>query len=126
MELCQFVWGPAWTLYGPSELVEYVRAVTGWNVSLYELMKVGERRLNMMRLFNAREGFNRKDDILPKKFYKPLKGTGPSAGFAFNPKDFDGVLDLYYQLVGWTPDGLPTRAKILDLDLAWAADMLPV
>ena len=125
IELCQFVWGPAWTLYGPSELVEYVRSVTGWNVSLYELMKVGERRMNMMRLFNAREGFTRKDDVLPKKFFKPLKGTGPTAGFAFNPKEFEGVLDLYYQLVGWTPDGLPTRAKMLDLDLAWAADMLP-
>jgi hypothetical protein len=31
------------TLYGPTELVDFVQAVTGWRVSLYELMKVGER-----------------------------------------------------------------------------------
>ncbi|MFO7624769.1 MAG: aldehyde ferredoxin oxidoreductase family protein, partial [Anaerolineales bacterium] len=77
LELCQFVWGPAWTLYGPTETVELVRAVTGWPVSLFELMKVGERRLNLLRIFNAREGFSRKDDCLPPKFFKPLGGTGP-------------------------------------------------
>ena len=41
VELCQFVWGPAWTLYGPKELVEFVKAVTGWDVTLDELMTVG-------------------------------------------------------------------------------------
>ncbi|MBA4380863.1 MAG: aldehyde:ferredoxin oxidoreductase, partial [Anaerolinea sp.] len=60
LELCQFVWGPAWTLYGPAETVALVRAVTGWDVTLEELMTVGARRLNLMRTFNAREGFTRK------------------------------------------------------------------
>ena len=53
LDLCQFVFGPAWTLFGPQETVEMVKAVTGWDVTLDELMKVGERRLNMMRVFNA-------------------------------------------------------------------------
>jgi aldehyde:ferredoxin oxidoreductase len=35
-------------------------------------------------------------------------------------------LDLYYQLMGWTPDGIPTRAKLIDLDVEWAVDYLPV
>jgi aldehyde:ferredoxin oxidoreductase len=125
LELCQFVWGPAWTLYGPTETVNFVQAVTGWNVSLYELMKVGERRMNMMRVFNAREGFDRKYDVLPKKFFKPLKGNGPSAGFAFNPQEFKESLDTYYQLVGWTDKGIPTRAKMVDLGIDWLAEMLP-
>ena len=58
LDLCQFVFGPAWTLFGPQETVDMVKAVTGWNVTLDELMKVGERRLNMLRVFNAREGFH--------------------------------------------------------------------
>lgn len=124
LELCQFVWGPAWTLYGPSETVALVRAVTGWPVSLYELMKVGERRLNLMRLFNAREGFNRKDDRLPKKFFRALQGTGPTAGTALDPAEFEAALDIYYQLMGWTSDGLPTRANMIDLGIEWAADYL--
>jgi len=125
VELCQFVWGPAWTLYGPEETVELVRAVTGWNVSLYELMKVGERRLNMMRVFNAREGLDRKADRLPKKFFKALQGTGPTGGTAIDPEKFEEALDLYYQLMGWTPDGIPTRAKMVDLGVEWVADLVP-
>jgi aldehyde:ferredoxin oxidoreductase len=126
LELCQFVWGPTWTLYGPSDLVRLVNAVTGWQVSLYELMKVGERRLNLLRIFNAREGIDRKQDILPKKFYKPLSGTGPTAGTMIDPKEFEDALDLYYQLMGWSKDGIPTRAKLVDLGIDWTAEFLPV
>ncbi len=121
LELCQFVWGPAWTLYGPSEMVAFVHAVTGWQVSLYELMKVGERRLNMMRLFNAREGFSREEDRLPAKFFKPLGGAGPTAGTALDPDQFEAALEQYYQLMGWTENGNPSMAKLVDLGIAWAA-----
>jgi aldehyde:ferredoxin oxidoreductase len=125
LELCQFVWGPAWTLYGPTEMVEMVNAITGWNTSLFELMKVGERRLNLMRVFNAREGFGRKDDKLPKKFYEALEGTGPTAGVKIDPAEFETALDLYYQINGWTADGVPTPAKLIDLGIEWAGDQLP-
>lgn len=126
LELCQFVWGPSWTLYGPNETVELVRAVTGWNVSLYELMQVGERRLNLLRVFNAREGFAREDDRLPKKFFKPLGGTGPTAGVTVDRDQLEAAIDLYYALLGWTANGIPTRAKLIDLGVPWAIDHLPV
>lgn len=125
LELCQFVWGPAWTLYGPAELIELIKAVTGWDVSIFELMKVGERRINMMRVFNAREGFDRKDDALPRKFYKPLGGSGPTAGVAIKPQEFEEALDLYYKLMKWTPDGIPTRENMIDLGIEWLANELP-
>ena len=125
LELCQFVFGPAWTLYGPDEAVEMVRAVTGWPVSLYELLAAGERRLNLLRVFNAREGFSRKDDALPARFFQPLLGTGPSAGAAIDPAEFEASLDLYYQLLHWTPDGIPTRAALVDLGIEWAGEHLP-
>jgi len=126
LELCQFVWGPAWTLYGPSEIVAFVNAVTGWRVSVYELMKVGERRINMMRLFNARDGIDRSQDKLPKKFFKALDGTGPTSGFALDQVEFEQILDLYYQIMGWTEKGLPTKAKLIDLGIEWTAEHLPV
>lgn len=125
LELCQFVWGPGWTLYGPSETVAMVRAVTGWPVSLYELMKAGARRLNLLRVFNAREGFNRQQDTLPAKFFRPLQGSGPTAGTAIDPQEFEQALDLYYQLCGWRADGVPTRAALVDLGIEWAAEYLP-
>jgi len=121
VELCQFVWGPAWTLYGPQETADFVSAVTGWTVSVEELMDVGKRRLNMMRVFNAREGFDRKQDKLPKKFFKALKGSGPTAGVALQRDEIEAALDEYYRLAGWTADGLPTSQTLADLGIAWAA-----
>jgi aldehyde:ferredoxin oxidoreductase len=125
LELCQFVWGPAWTLYGPKETVDMVNAVTGWDVTIDELQLVGQRRLNLMRVFNAREGLDRKDDRLPKKFYKALQGTGPTAGIALDHKEFEDALDHYYSLNGWTNNGIPTSQTLGELDLDWAIPYLP-
>jgi aldehyde:ferredoxin oxidoreductase len=121
LELCQFVWGPAWTLYGPKETAEFVSAVTGWDVTVEELMTVGMRRLNLMRAFNAREGFDRKQDKLPKKFFKALKGSGPTAGVALTHEEIDGAIDEYYRLAGWTPEGIPTPQTLEKLGIGWAA-----
>jgi aldehyde:ferredoxin oxidoreductase len=124
VELCQFVWGPGWTLYGPQETADMVKAVTGWDVTVDELVRVGERRLNLMRVFNAREGFDRTQDKLPKKFFKALQGEGPTAGIALAHADIEAALDEYYKLAGWTNDGKPTKAQLEKLDLAWAGKLL--
>jgi len=116
--MCQFDWGPAWTLYGPEEANELVRAVTGWNVSMFELMKVGERRLNMMRAFNAREGAGRAHDRLPKRLFEPLKG-GASDGVACDHGETERAIDMYYQMAGWDNNGTPTRGKLAELGLDW-------
>ena len=121
--LCQFVWGPAWTLYGPDETVEFVRAATGWDdFSLDELLEVGERRLNMLRLFNAREGIDRKADRLPKKFFRALAGSGPTAGVRLAEKEIEAAKDEYYRQSGWdAKTGNPTRRTLERLGLEWAA-----
>ena len=119
-DLCQFVWGPAWTLYGPDETVEMIRAATGWDFTLDEFMKVGERRLNMMRAFNAREGFTRANDILPKRFSQPLQGTGPTTGMVLDPAELEQHKDIYYKLAGWeVSTGNPDPAKLESLGLDW-------
>ncbi len=120
VELCQFVFGPAWTLYGPAETVEMIRAVTGWDITVEELMAVGERRLNLFRTFNAREGLDRKDDKLPKKFFKQLQGVGPTAGIALTHEEVESAIDEYYKLAGWTNNGVPTPETMERLDIAWA------
>ena len=121
VNVCQFVYGPAWQLYGPNQLVEMVRAVTGWDVSLWELMKVGERRLNMMRAFNAREGFTRAHDVLPPKLSRPREG-GPSDGMSVDPAELEQAKDTYYAMCGWDAQGNPTRAKLEELSLGWVAE----
>ena len=126
LDLCQFVYGPAWQLYGPDDLVGTVRAITGWDdVDLDELQTVGERRLNMMRAFNAREGIDRKQDTLPEKFFKKALKGGASDGWKLDRAEFEAALDKYFELSEWDVEtGVPTRAKLEELDLAWVADQL--
>jgi aldehyde:ferredoxin oxidoreductase len=121
-ELCQFVYGPTWTLYDGKDTVTMLNAVTGWDLTIEELMEVGRRRINLFRVFNAREGLGRKDDQLPKKFLKPLIGTGPTAGFSVTQEEFNTALDTYYKLAGFNDDGAPTKDGLKKLDLEWAAE----
>jgi len=120
---CKFVFGPAWQLYSSSQLVDIIRAVTGWSVTLWELMKVGERRLNLLRAFNAREGVGEEADTLPQKLTQPLKG-GATDGVAVTQEEFDNAKALYYQMAGWSDDGRPSRANLAELELGWVADAL--
>ncbi len=120
--LCQFVWGPCWQLYGPSDLVDICRYGLGWDTSVYELMLVGERRINMMRYFNAREGFTRGDDVLPERLFRPLP-DGPSEEVCLDKKEIDFARDLYYQFAGWDPGtGNPTVTTLRRLSLEWLID----
>jgi aldehyde:ferredoxin oxidoreductase len=122
LDLCSYCFGLSY-LYSPNDLVRFVRSVTGWDVDLKELMRVGERRINLMRVFNAREGFGRADDTLPERFFVPLQGSGPNAGRSIDRQDFERALDEYYQLMGWDPkSGNPTCARLEELGLGWAID----
>jgi aldehyde:ferredoxin oxidoreductase len=125
VNVCQFVYGPSWQLFKPSQLVDMVQAVTGWDVSLWELMKVGERRLNLMRAFNAREGFDRAHDVLPPKLAQPRQ-AGPTDGVFLDPADLERAKDTYYAMCGWDEQGVPTRAKLEELNLGWVADAIGV
>ena len=124
-ELCQFVYGPTWTLYDGEQTAQMINSVTGWDLTVNELMEVGRRRLNLFRVFNAREGLTRKDDKLPKKFFKQLQGTGPTTGFAVTQDELDFALNSYYKMAGWTNDGIPTRETLKKHDVEWAAEYLP-
>lgn len=117
--LCQFAWGPAWQLYGPQELIEFCKYGVGWETSIQELQEIGERRINMMRLFNAKVGFTRAQDKLPKKAYLPIHyGEGEVAQIF--EADFEKALDDYYEEAGWDKaTGLPSAETKARLGLDW-------
>ena len=119
LSLCQFVWGPAWQLYGPEELLQMCKFGIGWDISLDELMRIGERRINMMRYFNAREGFSSNDDQLPERLFEPLP-DGPAKGAHVDKEKFEAAKKKYYELAGWDPEtGNPTVSTLKNLQLEW-------
>jgi len=116
--LCMFCWGCG-NLYTYRELEDLLLYTTGWQTTLWELMKVGERRINMMRQINARRGFTRKDDHLPERLADPLP-DGPTEGRCVSRQAFEDMRDMYYALMGWDPStGNPTPGKLMELGLEW-------
>ncbi|RJP74136.1 MAG: aldehyde:ferredoxin oxidoreductase [Candidatus Abyssobacteria bacterium SURF_17] len=116
--LCMFCWGPG-SLFDYHCLERLIRCTTGWECTFWELMKVGQRRVNMMRQLNAKRGFSRKEDMLPARLFEPLP-DGPAKGRCVNKNDFLKMLDQYYALMGWDPrSGNPTEGVLLELGLDW-------
>ena len=106
-------------------MIQCVNAVTGWNVSLYEMMKAGERGTMIARAFNSREGFSIKEDRLPKRLFDP-KPDEPNAGQEiFTQEEFNQAIELYYEMIGCDPKtGRPHRGKLLELNLEWVEEIL--
>jgi aldehyde:ferredoxin oxidoreductase len=90
---------------------------------MFELMKLGERTVNLQRAFNAREGFTAEDDVLPEKISQPLEG-GESDGVSVPVDQIERARALYYQMCGWSTEGVPTRAKLEELGIGWVADLI--
>lgn len=117
--LCLFV---PWST---DEQVRLLRAATGWDMSVYELYKVGERALTLARLFNAREGFGPQDDRLAQRSYGPTT-SGALAEGGIDPAALEAAMHTYYGMMGWDREtGVPSREKLEELDVAWAEAYLP-
>jgi aldehyde:ferredoxin oxidoreductase len=116
--LCMFCWGCG-NLFTYRELEDLLAYTTGWQTTLWELMKVGERRINMMRQLNARRGFTHEDDHLPERLAEPLP-DGPTKGRCVSRQTFMDMRDMYYALMGWDiTTGNPGIGKLMELGLEW-------
>jgi aldehyde:ferredoxin oxidoreductase len=119
LDLCAFL------PYGLEQYAGCVRAVTGWDLTVWEMMKASERALNLARAFNAREGFTRQDDTLPARFFEePLK-NGPLAGATIDRHEFETARLVLYDILGWDRESAaPTPGKLYELGLDWVVPEL--
>jgi len=114
--MCIFAFAPCRFL--PFSLISpLIQAITGWEVSLFRLMKIGETRVQLERLFNLREGIGKKEDWLPERLFEPIK-SGPRRGSRINPQDLKEAIEFFYSLAGWDiDDGFPKMGKLEELAL---------
>jgi aldehyde:ferredoxin oxidoreductase len=116
--LCRFTSERGFGMFLDERYAAVVRAVTGWDMSVDELERVGERIVNLERLFNVREGVRRRDDTLPwRVLHEPIP-EGPSAGMRCPPDELAAMLDEYYAIRGWDGDGVPTASRLTALGLS--------
>lgn len=99
---------------GPEDITLIIKTVTGWDTSMVELLRAGERIITVMRLFNIREGITSSDDGLPNRFLQP-KLTGVVNKVKFNSAVYERARKYYYLLMGWDSDGVPLPEKVEEL-----------
>jgi len=96
------------------QITSFLHEVTGIEAfaSSHELMKIGERVNNLVRLFNIREGLTKELDTLPKRFFEETLNEGLSKGRVV---ELEQLMEEYYSVRGWFPDGIPTKEKLEEL-----------
>ncbi len=120
--LCKFSRG---TYYdGLNDMAKYYTLATGIPVTAADLKKAGERIENLARLINVREGIGtREHDTLPYKIMNVPMPDDIAKGAFVNVEEFQLGLDDYYEVRGWTKEGIPTAEKINELGLQAFAEM---
>ncbi|GAW93548.1 hypothetical protein KKC1_26790 [Calderihabitans maritimus] len=118
LKLCQFI-APA---IAPTDVLEWLNAVTGWEMDLKEFLEAGERHTNLKRMYNVRCGISRKDDRLPLRLLTHKLEDGGAAGMV---PHLGTMLSDYYRYRGWTQEGIPTPDKLRQLGLCSEINHLP-
>jgi aldehyde:ferredoxin oxidoreductase len=108
-----------------TNMAKYYTAVTGVKADEQYLRMIGRRNWNLVKAFNAREGFSRKDDNLPERMEKDPLPSGKTKGKAVPRAEFEKMLSEYYKLWGWDDQGRPTKKALEDVGLGDIAKKLP-
>ena len=101
------------------EFSKLIQLTTDMQLTKDQLMQVGERIHTIERMFNLREGFSRKDDRLPDRYFEEATPIGlPIArGKKIDRDRFEKMLDEYYALHGWNENGTPKKEALEKLGL---------
>lgn len=110
---CLFAVAPV-RIFSLPEMARMLAAVTGWETSDYEIVRLGERRNHLMRLYNVREGLTAADDTLPDRFFEEPVSSGPRQGDVLDRGRFQEVVRTWYRMMGWTDAGIPTEETLLE------------
>ena len=111
--MCSFVYG---CLSSVDAVAEFMRAVTGWDITTEELLTTGERITNLRQAFNLREGINPLEFKVPDRVVgNPPKEEGPTAGITV---DEAALYSDYLKAMDWDPEtARPSKEKLKELGL---------
>lgn len=109
-------WSIAFSLTVPPDLlITMLNSVTGLNFKVEDILRCGERIINVEKAFNIREGLSRKDDAMPERYLKEPIPDGPCKGHVLH---LEPLLDQYYMARGWdVRTGLVPKPKLEGLGL---------
>ncbi|MBC2709962.1 MAG: aldehyde ferredoxin oxidoreductase family protein [Desulfosarcina sp.] len=93
------------------------RSVTGLRLNQWQMLKAGARIHVLERYMNTGEGISRKDDTLPRRFLTEGRGCDDKQ----RTVPLQPMLNAYYRLRGYDPQGIPTEKtlKRLGIEPKW-------
>jgi aldehyde:ferredoxin oxidoreductase len=94
------------------QFARLIKLATGLETSAGQLRTVGERIYTLERMMLVGDGISRKDDTLPKRYFEEPIPAGPAKGCVIERQHFNRMLDEYYHLHGWDPEGIPTKRTL--------------
>jgi aldehyde:ferredoxin oxidoreductase len=98
----------------PTQMADFLNAVTGWNTTPADLLTIGDRSMNIKRAISNKLGVNRTHDHMPRISITPMK-EGSTAG---KSPDMDTLLKEYYEFRQWDWEtGKPKKEKLIELGL---------
>ena len=100
-------------------MTDMLAAITGWETSSYEILRWGERRNHLMRVYNNREGLTPADDWLPDRFFDEAIDSGVKQGLKLDRQAFRAAILTYYEMMGWDEQGVPRPGTLYDHHLEW-------
>lgn len=121
---------PIRPLYTMEDCADLYSSLKGIEVGPAELKNAAERVWNLYKMINVREGFDRKDDLFPPKWFTPMKGEEGQKGIMdyfgtrqLTVQDLQSLLDDYYDECGWDRRrGIPEEQKLKELGLIHALE----
>lgn len=116
--MCIFASVPT-RVYSLQDLAKLFYQVTGFETSSYEIMRLGELKNHLFRLYNYREGMTKEDDILPDRFFENEIDAGTLKGKKLDRQKFIENIEFYYQMMGWDENGCPRKATLFDFGMDW-------
>jgi len=109
--------------YSSNLQAELYSAVTGFETSREDLTQAAERAFNLLKALNVREGFDRKDDRFPERWFGEKKHKDYYEQVDITREVAYGLLDDYYDEMGWDiGTGIPTKSKLSELGLDYVIE----
>jgi aldehyde:ferredoxin oxidoreductase len=112
------------TFFSIDDAIEIYGAVTGMEISAPGLHEIATRSYNLLKALNVREGFTRKDDKFPDRWFEPVIRHGEKTpledyfGKPLTREDCEGILDDFYDESGWDiKSGIPTKKRLIEVGL---------
>jgi aldehyde:ferredoxin oxidoreductase len=100
---------------GAEDYKDMFNAIVGQDLTTEAVLEAGDRIWNLERMFNLKAGVNPDQDKLPRRLLDEPIPSGPCKGRVHRLPE---LLPEYYKERGWDEKGLPTKAKLAQLEIA--------